>query len=102
MLVPLPVTKLFPYTTLFRSKFNASLTMGTPIAITGGLPATVNRAAGPVQGQTGRSIDGSGQAARNRKDRKSTRLNSSHRCISYAFFCLKKKITTKLTNKRSE
>src|ERR1017187_10752864 len=23
-------------------------------------------------------------------DRKSTRLNSSHRCISYAFFCLKK------------
>src|SRR5437763_9070085 len=28
------------------------------------------------------------------KDRKSTRLNSSHRCISYAVFCLKKKIKT--------
>src|ERR1017187_6152589 len=27
-------------------------------------------------------------------DRKSTRLNSSHRCISYAVFCLKKKYTT--------
>src|SRR5437879_9193656 len=27
-------------------------------------------------------------------DRKSTRLNSSHRCISYAVFCLKKKINT--------
>src|SRR5437762_5221960 len=27
----------------------------------------------------------------NRIDRKSTRLNSSHRCISYAVFCLKKK-----------
>src|SRR5437879_13918386 len=27
-------------------------------------------------------------------DRKSTRLNSSHRCISYAVFCLKKKKTT--------
>src|SRR5437879_8088105 len=26
-------------------------------------------------------------------DRKSTRLNSSHRCISYAVFCLKKKTT---------
>src|SRR5437762_9815577 len=26
-----------------------------------------------------------------RADRKSTRLNSSHRCISYAVFCLKKK-----------
>ena len=29
-----------------------------------------------------------------REDRKSTRLNSSHRCISYAVFCLKKKIHT--------
>src|SRR5437762_10230819 len=28
------------------------------------------------------------------RDRKSTRLNSSHRCISYAVFCLKKKIQT--------
>src|SRR5437762_4140048 len=28
------------------------------------------------------------------KDRKSTRLNSSHRCISYAVFCLKKKTKT--------
>src|SRR5437879_11343277 len=32
-----------------------------------------------------------------RRDRKSTRLNSSHRCISYAVFCLKKK--TKQNNK---
>src|SRR5437762_11267873 len=31
------------------------------------------------------------RAAGNRADRKSTRLNSSHRCISYAVFCLKKK-----------
>src|SRR5437879_11448071 len=31
------------------------------------------------------------------RDRKSTRLNSSHRCISYAVFCLKKK--TKTINK---
>src|SRR5437762_1750892 len=30
---------------------------------------------------------------RSKSDRKSTRLNSSHRCISYAVFCLKKKIT---------
>src|SRR5437763_2243594 len=29
---------------------------------------------------------------RQNQDRKSTRLNSSHRCISYAVFCLKKKI----------
>src|SRR5437764_2339996 len=31
-------------------------------------------------------------------DRKSTRLNSSHRCISYAVFCLKKK--TRKTERR--
>ena len=31
-------------------------------------------------------------------DRKSTRLNSSHRCISYAVFCLKKKKKTTHTN----
>src|SRR5437763_7357135 len=30
-------------------------------------------------------------------DRKSTRLNSSHRCISYAVFCLKKKKNTPVT-----
>src|SRR5437764_10125298 len=29
------------------------------------------------------------------QDRKSTRLNSSHRCISYAVFCLKKKTTAR-------
>src|SRR5437879_7079277 len=32
-----------------------------------------------------------GDRAKNVTDRKSTRLNSSHRCISYAVFCLKKK-----------
>src|SRR5437762_4459757 len=32
------------------------------------------------------------------KDRKSTRLNSSHRCISYAVFCLKKKKKTNIIN----
>src|SRR5437762_4725822 len=33
-----------------------------------------------------------------RTDRKSTRLNSSHRCISYAVFCLKKKIQQACTD----
>src|SRR5437764_11451622 len=31
------------------------------------------------------------------QDRKSTRLNSSHRCSSYAVFCLKKKIKLNIT-----
>src|SRR5437879_11046656 len=34
------------------------------------------------------------------QDRKSTRLNSSHRCISYAVFCLKKKKKKKHKTKR--
>src|SRR5437879_9082074 len=33
-------------------------------------------------------------------DRKSTRLNSSHRCISYAVFCLKKRKLTEHTKSR--
>src|SRR5437773_8137647 len=37
---------------------------------------------------------------RRRKDRKSTRLNSSHITISYAVFCLKKKTTNKNVKKR--
>src|SRR5437764_4148865 len=37
-------------------------------------------------------------ARRLERDRKSTRLNSSHRCISYAVFCLKKKRRTPAVN----
>src|SRR5207248_8778147 len=36
-----------------------------------------------------------------RRDRKSTRLNSSHRTISYAVFCLKKKNTLEVTSSTS-
>src|SRR5437762_6921787 len=43
---------------------------------------------------------------RSTPDRKSTRLNSSHRCISYAVFCLKKKkkyiVISKLTHPNSK
>src|SRR5437762_421727 len=42
----------------------------------------------------GRGAYGVEAAARVYLDRKSTRLNSSHRCISYAVFCLKKKNKT--------
>src|SRR5437762_10654240 len=35
-------------------------------------------------------------------DRKSTRLNSSHRCISYAVFCLKKKKTETILSEPSQ
>src|SRR5437764_14172818 len=56
----------------------------------------IGQAVGASYGQASR---GDGQTVRgfgsigwgNIEDRKSTRLNSSHRCISYAVFCLKKK-----------
>src|SRR2546427_5891716 len=67
-----PRSTLFPYTTLFRS----------PCAP--GLPGVRHRPAPCGRGGT--------QSARRReRDRKSTRLNSSHSQISYAVFCLKKK-----------
>src|SRR5437879_1208995 len=63
---------LFPYTTLFRSL----KTIADHLGLT---PGTVSAALN------------NSPAARSIPDRKSTRLNSSHRCISYAVFCLKKK-----------
>src|ERR1039458_6739971 len=62
-----PRSTLFPYTTLFRSRRR------------GGSP------------QTGEPFSGFFAALRE-VDRKSTRLNSSHLGISYAVFCLKKKM----------
>src|SRR5437762_14162511 len=65
-----PRSTLFPYTTLFRSRCPDQQP---------DLPVP-----GVVSQRHGAGIP---------QDRKSTRLNSSHRCISYAVFCLKKKNT---------
>src|SRR5882757_10389973 len=62
-----PRSTLFPYTTLFRSRRPRLRRVGHL------RPAQTRLAAG------------------RRRDRKSTRLNSSHANISYAVFCLKKK-----------
>src|SRR5438105_6490827 len=59
-----PRSTLFPYTTLFRS---------------------------PCRRPRSRRCAPPGCACARRRDRKSTRLNSSHEWISYAVFCLKKK-----------
>src|SRR2546430_8848663 len=69
-----PRSTLFPYTTLFRSRG-------------GERHAVVQRGAAP------RAAAGAGRHP-HRRDRKSTRLNSSHSQISYAVFCLKKKKIT--------
>src|SRR5437764_10249423 len=72
-----PRSTLFPYTTLFRSPGQRHR-------------PDLRRGAG--QGSSRRPQQAAGdRLAPDPGDRKSTRLNSSHRCISYAVFCLKKK-----------
>src|SRR5438477_5339348 len=88
-----PRSTLFPYTTLFRSgRFGA---MQNAIDI-GGTVAKLKLCVRSVRHQA--TIHCVVSAGINRgdaifcgKDRKSTRLNSSHMSISYAVFCLKKK-----------
>src|SRR3712207_8182041 len=80
-----PRSTLFPYTTLFRSPGAARPERGGP-AVTGPRIAVVG--GGIVGAAVARRLMSVDPSAR---DRKSTRLNSSHANISYAVFCLKKK-----------
>src|SRR5690348_17437026 len=84
-----PRSTLFPYTTLFRSRERSSGGVDAE-ALPGVLLVRAHlhvvRIANSIL--TGRRADGHERAVR---DRKSTRLNSSHPSISYAVFCLKKK-----------
>src|SRR3712207_7645036 len=75
-----PRSTLFPYTTLFRSTGRRE---PDPAAAGRGQPARQRR--------TPRPHDRAGGGPPAGRDRKSTRLNSSHANISYAVFCLKKK-----------
>src|SRR5688572_31840104 len=81
-----PRSTLFPYTTLFRSDGPAHVDR---LRAVGADPGRVE-ALRPGGGAAPRDRGG-GEAARTARDRKSTRLNSSHSQISYAVFCLKKK-----------
>src|SRR3712207_8743159 len=86
-----PRSTLFPYTTLFLSVGRRHV----------GAPAQqrerLRRLDEPDRGaRAGAELDLAGQVGEAvlGRDRKSTRLNSSHANISYAVFCLKKKKTT--------
>src|SRR5262245_64361475 len=92
---------LFPYTTLFRSKGLGEMsadqlkqtTLDPKLRMT--LRVTVPSAEADRTDEVISELMGKDVAARfkliTEKDRKSTRLNSSHLGISYAVFCLKKK-----------
>src|SRR2546427_8434068 len=83
-----PRSTLFPYTTLFRS--NAAVRVGRDDRVRRHLSDRqdslfVLTQPERLSGQT------PSHSRRQHRDRKSTRLNSSHSQISYAVFCLKKK-----------
>src|SRR5205809_2673895 len=78
------ISTLFPYTTLFRSSLLDVL--GDPH---GG--ADRDREQRDRQPAGDHRQGEAGSRERHGRDRKSTRLNSSHGYISYAVFCLKKK-----------
>src|SRR5438105_5978548 len=83
-----PRSPLFPYTTLFRSRPGQTIQFQRrdATAATEDMVALLSRAKEKL-GQA--TIYGACLCSC--KDRKSTRLNSSHEWISYAVFCLKKK-----------
>src|SRR2546429_6744470 len=88
-----PRSTLFPYTTLFRSIIQNTtrlcpLVAVQPIYIH---PYAVAKLVASFGHMYGRRIYLNMVAGGFKKDRKSTRLNSSHGYISYAVFCLKKK-----------
>src|SRR5437773_4825537 len=81
MIRPPPRSTLFPYTTLFRSLVCEPAQVQAE-------PADTD-APGDLAHHDRRK--GAGGLRQRERDRKSTRLNSSHITISYAVFCLKKK-----------
>src|SRR5437763_11265886 len=83
-----PISTLFPYTTLFRSF--RPLNTFLKYRVRSRFGARRAQARDEVAQRFDRLLRAA-QALEGEVDRKSTRLNSSHRCISYAVFCLKKK-----------
>src|SRR5687768_17673619 len=82
-----PRSTLFPYTTLFRSSARCC---GVGDSARDSSDRTA-RSSESSRGRSPASRPRSAPATSRPRDRKSTRLNSSHGYISYAVFCLKKK-----------
>src|SRR2546427_7251915 len=94
-----PRSTLFPYTTLFRSH-RPRVLVGAVLAPQGREHAELREGGGAAEQCGDPLIFCVAEIVlvnQLRRDRKSTRLNSSHSQISYAVFCLKKKKTTNIT-----
>src|SRR2546430_13696267 len=87
-----PRSTLFPYTTLFRSVDGLRASDGIGVRVRGWATslfrAVLQRGVGRLVRQ--REVQRRAGDQPGDRDRKSTRLNSSHSQISYAVFCLKK------------
>src|SRR3712207_7536438 len=87
-----PRSTLFPYTTLFRSVRGVHRRLAGPLARrVVELPLAGRRERERVRQLAEVDLRARDAERGIRRDRKSTRLNSSHANISYAVFCLKKK-----------
>src|SRR2546430_12679313 len=83
-------------TEIYTLSLHDALPISPPFAVPGALPAHGRARPPPPWRATARQAGDGG-----RRDRKSTRLNSSHSQISYAVFCLKKKNDSHSTGIRS-
>src|SRR5438132_5524121 len=86
-------SRLFPYTTLFRSRkqFGEAMRAVLVRKINSRPPRQPRLLERQAPGLTDEDRRTPHERRRQCRDRKSTRLNSSHTVISYAVFCLKKK-----------
>src|SRR3712207_8052343 len=96
-----PRSTLFPYTTLFRSRSGKISIHGSQNIVQGVRDSRKDNSSSDITlFARGSHYRGLGLERVSFRDRKSTRLNSSHANISYAVFCLKKK-TNKMTSPSS-
>src|SRR2546429_1210164 len=86
-----PRSTLFPYTTLFRSNLGTEFAMLLLVSGNWHALAKLETELKRLAETSNLSIHLKRTEPRTPRDRKSTRLNSSHGYISYAVFCLKKK-----------
>src|SRR3712207_7892004 len=87
-----PRSTLFPSTPLFRSQIEGEVA-DLPEPVFDVVAEDVKEPHVPEEVQPPAVQERAGEQRQNRRDRKSTRLNSSHANISYAVFCLKKNNT---------
>src|SRR3989442_6368013 len=97
-----PRSTLFPYTTLFRSGFDAGEGVAVDASGSAYLVGTTFSSNFPLANPRASAMRCSGDVFENVVDRNSTSLNSSHVPISYAIFCLTQQANVQHANSRAD